>query len=134
MPKPKGARGEGFLEIQDEDGEVLERVVLLYTNQALADGERATGRTMLQLLQSAQREDMGVGDVAQLLLVGMEAARRETRSSGHGYSIRDAYRVLDALGFTQVAAVVYSAIAEAFAYDPRTQRPNPPAATANEVR
>jgi len=116
-----GARGEGYLDV---DGE---QVVVLFTNRALADGERATGKSILQILRGAQNQELGIGDVAQLLLVGMEAARREARSASRAYAIADAYRVMDAVGFTEVASVVFNAIAAVVAYDGTGgMRPNPP--------
>lgn len=115
-----GARGEAFL----EDGG--ERVAVLYTNRALAEVERATGKSVLSLAHSI--ESLAVGDVAQLLLAGMEAARRDARAGGRAYTINDAYAVLDRLGFATVAMAVVEAVTAVLTYQPGEEADaNPPA-------
>ena len=66
-----GARGEGIIELKDENGNVTETVSVLFTNRALAEAENATGKSTLQLLNAATMQLMGVGEVAQLLAGGM---------------------------------------------------------------
>lgn len=123
-----GARGEGIIELLDENGNVTETVPVLFTNRAIADAERATGKTVLQLLSAATRQEMGIGEVAQLLAVGMEAARKDSKTGSRALNINDAYRVMDHVGWKNCAAVVYPALTEVFAYDQEEQvRPNPPA-------
>jgi len=46
----------------------------------------------------------------------MEAARREDRLGGNPISLDDAYRVLDEVGFTDVAIAVMTAISEVLSY------------------
>lgn len=116
-----GARGEGYLELDGESHAIL------FTNRALADAERATGKTMLQLMQSAQGGALGIGDIAHLLAVGLEYARREGRTGGRSYTLNDAWRFLDQLGFAAVAAVVLEAMAAVMAYSRTDQGgDNPP--------
>lgn len=114
-----GARGEGYLEL---DGE---RHVILFTLRALADAERATGKSVMQLMATAQHNTMAIGDVAQLLIVGLEYARREHRDRTRGYDLNDAWRLLNGLGFAPVAAAVFEALAAVMAY--RGGDDNPPA-------
>ncbi len=119
---PTGARGEGILEL---DGE---QYAVLFTNRALADAERATGKTVLQLMASAQANLMGMGDLVHLLAVGLEYARREHRHAGGGTSANDAWRLLDNLGFAAVAVVVYEALAAVMSYrHPEGEKSDPPA-------
>jgi len=107
-----GARGEAT--ITTPDGEVS----ILYTNKALADAERATGKSVLELVGSARDGRLGVGDIAQLLYVGMEAARRDARVGGRSHTINDAWGVLDAVGFGTVTIAVIGAMAAALNYEP----------------
>ena len=107
-----GARGEAT--IQTPDGEAR----ILFTNKALADAERATGKTVLELAGGARDGKLGVGDIAQLLLVGMEAARRDARTGGRSHILNDAWAVLDAVGFGTAAAAVIEAMAAVLNYEP----------------
>ena len=106
----QGARGEGSLEIEGR------RYALLFTNRALAEGEKATGKSTLLLLRSLETMELGIGDLAQLLYVGMEYGRREARAGGRSYTINDAFRILDALGFAQVASAVVQAVVAVLSY------------------
>jgi hypothetical protein len=116
-----GARGEGYLRL---DGE---QIPILFTLRALADAERLTGKTVMQLMAEAQRNSMGVGDLAQLLAVGMEHARRENSGRGKAYNANDAWRLLDGLGFTTVAVVVFEALAAVMSYNRPQDDSDPPA-------
>ncbi len=115
-----GARGEGFLEFEGE------RYPILFTLRALADAEQATGKTVMQLLSQAQANAMGIGDVARLLTVGLEYARRDGRTRAQGYNLNDAWRLLDKLGFAPVAVVVYEALAAVMSYSPAAEDASPP--------
>lgn len=106
-----GARGESTIQLPD-GGEV----VVLFTNRALVEAEKALGRSILAVAQGFGDGDIGVGDVAQLLLVGMRAARRDGLGSGSVPTIDTAYTVMDAVGFAQVSADVVSAVAEVLGY------------------
>lgn len=116
-----GARGEGYLDL---DGETY---VVLFTNRALADAERATGKTVMQLMAAVQNNLIGMGDIAHLLAIGLEYARREHRSRAGSYNVNDAWRLLDQLGFATVAAVVLEALAAVMSYRPNREDVNPPA-------
>ena len=105
-----GARGEGVLTLEGEQYPVL------FTLRALADAERATGKTVLQLMVSFERRDFGISDTAALLAIGLEHARREHRAGTGGHNLNDAWRLLDGLGFAAVSAVVYEALAAAMSY------------------
>ncbi len=106
-----GARGEGILKLAGGQ----ERAVL-FTNRALADAERLTGKSVLQLLAATQGMQLGMSDTAVLLQVGMEHARREARPSGKAITLADAYEVMDQVGFAPVARVVMEALAAVLSY------------------
>lgn len=114
-----GARGEAYLEL---DGETY---VILFTNRALADAERATGKSVTQL--AGQAEALGIGDVAHLLAVGLEWGRREGRQSNPGYNANDAWRLLDQLGFAVCLEAVLTALAAVLVYRPTKAQDGPPA-------
>ena len=106
-----GARGEGIILLPDGS-----EVTVLFTNRALVEVEQALGKSTLALAQGFGNGDMGVGDITQMLLVGMRAARRDTRSGGPVPSMLDAYNVMDQVGFTKVSEVVVLAIAAVLSY------------------
>ncbi len=108
-----GARGEVTVEVPGR-----EPVTVLFTNRALADAERAVGKSVLEMARGAGDGRLGIADVAQLLYVGMEAARRDARAGGRSYNVNDAYEILDAAGFAAVAAAVMEAMAAVLSYDP----------------
>jgi len=91
---------------------------LLYTNRALAEAERATSKTITEIARGMSAGSVGVGDVAAMLLVGMEHARRETRAGGRSYTLNDAWAILDQIGFPSVAAAVMEAVAAVLTYSP----------------
>lgn len=102
-----GARGEGTIQYQ---GETLP---VLLTNRAIAEAEKATGKTMVQLARSS---DIGMGDVVHLLRAGLEYGRRDANLRRQVYSVDEAYDVMDELGFTTCAKVVLGALADVIAY------------------
>jgi hypothetical protein len=119
-----GARGEGYLEL---DGETF---AVLFTNRALAEAERALGKSVVQIANAFGRDAIGVGDVAQLLTVGLEHARRDSRSRPQSYTINDAWDLLDKLGFAVVVEAVMLAIVQVISYRPTKDKDgetaNPP--------
>jgi hypothetical protein len=104
------ARGEGTIQANGT------AVTVLFTNRALAEAETAIGRGIIGVAQGFQDGRSGVGDVAQLLRAGMEAARRDERRGGRAVTLQDAYEVLDAAGFTATANVVMTAVAAVLGY------------------
>lgn len=115
-----GARGEGYIEV---DGE---RLPILLTNRALAEVEKNTGKTVLQLAHAVETNDIGINDVAHLLQAGLEYGRRDARAGGKPFQIGDAWRILDAKGFIAVTEVVARAFAEVLVYRaPESAEPNP---------
>jgi hypothetical protein len=105
-----GARGEGRL--ATAQGEV----VVLFTNRALAEAENLTGKSILQLAAAARSDALGMGTLVQLLAVGMEFARREAGTGGARITTKDAYAVLDEVGFIRVVTVVLEALATVLAF------------------
>jgi len=115
-----GARGEGTI-ILPGGGEC----VVLFTNRALADAEKVLGKSILAVAQGFGAGDMGVGDIAELMLVGMRAARHDARAGGPVPTVADAYGVMDQVGFTRVAEVVIEAIAAVLSYGKEETEENP---------
>ena len=105
---------------------------MLFTNRALADVERAIGKSVTALLkgmvQSGEVPDVSVGDTAYLLQVGMEHARRDRQSRPQPYTLDDAFAVLDLAGYAKVVNVVMAALMATFSYigEPE-ETPGPPA-------
>ncbi len=112
MPQPAtGARGEGIIVLPDG-----EQVRVLFTNRALVEAERALGKSILALAQGFGDGIVGIGDVAQLLLVGMQASRRDERAGGPIPNLASAYDVMDQVGFAKVAEAVIGAVAGVLSY------------------
>ena len=116
-----GARGEGILTLEGQQYPVL------FTLRALADAERATGKTVLQMMAAVRSNGLGVADVAALLAIGLEHARREHRAGTGGHNLNDAWRLLDNLGFSAVAAVVVEAMTVVMTFQPAGESADPPA-------
>jgi len=106
---PRGARGEGTISLPDRD------VTILYTNRALMSAERRIGRSILSVAEGFSSNQTTISDVVQLLLVGMQAARRDA-GGGPAVQLDNAIEVLDIAGFGTVAAVVMEAVAEVLGY------------------
>lgn len=105
-----GARGEGIIRVGDNERAVL------FTNRALADAERLTGKTVLQLLAETQTMQLGMSETAILLQVGLEHARRESRPGGKAINLNDAYALMDEVGFASVVRVVMEALSTVLTY------------------
>ncbi len=116
-----GARGEVLVEVGNE------RVALLYTNRGLAEAEKAMGRSVVAVLRDAEH-GIEVSQVAQLLQVGMEYARREMRAGARVYSLRDAYDLMDRIGYVAAARLVVEGVAAVLNYEAEgANDSNPPA-------
>lgn len=115
-----GARGETVLQAGTRE------VRLLYTNRALADAEASIGRSIIAVAQgfASGESALGVGELANLLRAGMEAARRDARAGGRAITLNEAFDVLDEAGFTSVAQAVFGSISEVLSYD-GSASPNP---------
>lgn len=92
-------------------------IPILYTNRSIANAERIMEKGIIGVLSGFQDGGSGIAEVAILLQVGMEAARRDGRLGGKRISQDDAFEVLDELGFTAIAAVVFEAVGEVIAQD-----------------
>jgi hypothetical protein len=104
---PVGARGETII----RSGDAGEEHRILFTNRALAEAESATGKSVIAIAQGFANGATGIGDVAQMLAVGLEAARRDAKLGGRAYTLGDAYRIMDEVGFTIAARAVMEAVA-----------------------
>ncbi len=104
------ARSEGVIETSE--GEVR----VLYTNFALAQVEKETGKSIIAFSEGFANGQTGIRDIAIALKAGMEAQRRSAQSGGRVVSLRDAFNALDDVGFGVVAATVMTAIAEVLGY------------------
>lgn len=105
-----GARGESTLTANGRD------VHILFTNRACANAERALGKSVIAVAQGFARGESGIGDVAQLLLVGIEAARQDSKQGGRATTLNDAYALMDEVGFAQAANAVMEAVAAVISY------------------
>lgn len=117
---PTGARGEAVLELDGQEYPIL------FTNRALAEAERALGRTVLQLASGAASGELGMGDVARLAAIGLEHARRDRRDNHKPYTMEDAWMLLDALGFVEVGRQVMDALTDVISWRPAEEPSDPP--------
>jgi len=106
----RGARGEAVLYAGDQE------VRVLFTNKALIDFEKVSGKSVIGVAQGFMGGQAGVSEVAQLLLVGMQAARRDARTGGPAVKMADAIAVMDQVGFSDTAAAVMEAVAGVLGY------------------
>jgi hypothetical protein len=118
-----GARGEGIIQLDDRE------VAILFTNRALAQAEKAMGKSVLGVVGGLADGQAGVGDAAHLLQAGMEAARRDARAGGRPVTLDDAYEVMDQAGFSESITVVVSAVAAVISY--RRSSPEPGTSTGS---
>lgn len=102
-----GARGETTLVVGDTEHRIL------FTNRAIAEAEAAIGKSIISLVRS---REPGVSDIGQLLATGLEAARREAKTGGRAYTVMDAYRIMDELGYAAVAKATLVAVANVLSY------------------
>jgi len=113
-----GARGETTLQAGDTEYRIL------FTNRAIAEAEAAMGKSVI-----AAARELGIADVGQLLAAGMEAGRREARTGGRAYTVNDAYRVMDEVGFAAAAKATLEAVAAVLSYgaedEGEPESPNP---------
>jgi hypothetical protein len=116
-----GARGEGVIELPDGSD-----VAVLFTNRALVEAEQAIEKSILALSREFEQGVFRIGDVAQLALVGMRAARRDARTGGPAPTLGDVYEILDQVGFSEVARVVVGAVAEVLAFSPDSDEESDP--------
>ena len=105
------ARGEGTIVLPDG-----REVHVLYTNRALANIEQVTERSIIALADGFSRGTSGVRETAAVLQAGMEAHRRDAREGGRTVTLRDAYEVLDEVGFAEVSAVTMEAVGTVLGY------------------
>lgn len=119
---PKGARGEATF---DCGGETY---TLLYNNRALADAEARTGKGILAIVDEVRGGKLSVRDTADLLVAGLEAARRDQRAPHKPYTPEHAFAILDELGLARVVQVVMSAVADCVGYTAEgdAEAANPP--------
>ena len=101
-----GARGEGTIEFE---GETLPVVFTMATLDRL---ERAMGQHMMPIAQKTTQGDIGVSDVAQLLVAGLEQGRRESGIQRRAYNLNDAHEIMGKVGFIPVSQVVIRAMGE----------------------
>lgn len=94
-----GARGEAFLRVGEDE------VAILFTNRALAEGERVLGRPIGQWGSS-----LGVEDVIKLARIGLNAARRESRPSEHAYTVDDVWTISNEVGLGALSTALGEAV------------------------
>lgn len=94
-----------------------EEIQILFSNRAIADAERIMGKGIIGVLRGFNSGDAGVSEVAALLQAGIEAARRFYRLGGKRITLNDAFNLMDEIGFTALAPVVFEAIGEVISYE-----------------
>lgn len=107
-----GARGESFLQVEDKSYPIL------FTNRAIFRAERATGKAVLEIANLIQEQTLSMGDLMQMLLVGLEAGRRDAKDGTRPYQLTNAWDILDAVGFRAALVAVFEALAEVLSYAP----------------
>jgi len=105
-----GARGEQVIRMGDQE------IRILFTNRALAEAEQTIGKSIVSVAQALVAGSVGIGDIAQLLRVGMQEARRDAGERPIGVQMDKAYKVLDEVGFTAVATAVMEAVSAVLGY------------------
>jgi hypothetical protein len=105
-----GARGEAYLVVDGDQRSIL------FTNRALAEAERLIGKGLFGLIMEGKRE-LTFEATAQLLWVGMEHARRESRAGGAAYKIADAWAVMDTCGIGPCVTAIFEAVTAVMSYD-----------------
>jgi hypothetical protein len=135
-----GARGEAILTLPDG-----EQRAILFTSRALVDAEDVLGISGIALYKrvaknqemfegsghDAQLENLAevsVGETVWLLQIGMEYARRDTKSRPQPFTRDDAYAVIDQLGYLTVVGPVVRAFFRCWGYtiEKEQEQGNPP--------
>jgi len=102
----KGARGSTTFFVGDQE------IRVLYTNRALAEIEANLNKSIVEISQGFSDGKTGIREVATMLRFGMEASRRDMRDGGRSVTMDDAYKILDELGFAEIAAAIIPAIVD----------------------
>lgn len=104
------ARGERFL--TTDDGEIR----ILFTNQALAEVEQRTNKSILAMARDLVNGSGALSDVAHLLRAGMQASNQDNGYRKEAVSLHQAYKVMDNVGFAVVLKVVLEAMTDVLIY------------------
>jgi hypothetical protein len=104
------ARGESTIKVGDRE------VPILFTNRALLNAEKQTGKGIIGILNGFVEGTSGLGDLVALLRCGMEAARLDARRGGKPISNEDAIDIIDAIGFTEAIVPVMEAVSVVISY------------------
>ncbi len=117
-----GARGEGWLDEADR------KYPILFTNRALADAERALGKSILEVVETVHERKLSLDDLARVLVIGLEYGRKDAGDQRKSYTRDDAFGLLDEFGFGQIASTVFEALAAVLSYAPAKSETdaNPP--------
>ena len=105
-------RGEAVIELPDG-----EEITILFTNQALGEFQQRVGVSPMAILFQAERKDIGQVEVANLLRAGITAANRAKGSRKEATSLKQAYDIMDSVGFIPVMEIVMAAMAEVLTYN-----------------
>lgn len=105
-----GARKEAILEAKDAEGNIIEEYKALFTIRALADAEVRLGKSVGIAIQGFATGKSGIRELAILLMAGLEANRRATKSDGSPVSFDDACEVIEIVGITPVANAIGPAV------------------------
>ena len=105
-------RGEGLIEAGGKEYQ------LFFNNKALAEAERVLGKSMGVLATQISTGLMSIGEVADLIVVGANAARREFRTRAVMLNRDAALSIMDEIGFIPASQAVIEPLTEVLMYDP----------------
>ena len=108
----KSARSEKRLTVGGQE------YLLLYNMAALADAENRTGKSVTELARGASNGSLGIGDVANLFVAGLEAARRAYHTTSRAFQLQRAYELMEQAGYAKVATTVFEGVADVLGFDP----------------
>ena len=105
-------RGEGLIEAGGKEYQ------LFFNNKALAEAERAIGKSMGVLASQVSAGTFSVSETAALLRIGVNSARREFRLKIVPITLDDAFSIMDEVGFLVAGSAVIAPLTEVLVYDP----------------
>lgn len=104
--------GEGIIHAGNKEYRVL------FNNRALAEAEQQMGKSVIGVARGYAQGDSGITELAHLLRAGMQASQRANKQRGRVVTMSDAFKVMDKVGFTEVATVVMRTLSDVLGYDP----------------
>lgn len=113
------ARGQRTIETQDGN-----EITILFNNFALAEAEQRMGKSVLGVSRDFLNNAAGVSEVAQMLRAGMQAANRANGLRKEVVSLKDAFDVMDKIGFVTCMTTILEAMSDVLMYDGKLAEPD----------